>query len=147
MGKVQHLQNCLHDKTFLSSDATSLVGRRDFVQDKNGNPSSPHTYKLIFPNLNKLYSLYILVGFYLVLSRDVCLRFLMLSSQGMWFQSVILVSSDKGLIMHAHFNDSNFSLHFYNFLFHPFMFGKLFFLSFLTQMNLLCLENHSTTVV
>jgi hypothetical protein len=59
---------------FESFGTKSLFGGGKFVYNINGNPNSPQANKLFFPNLYKFENLYILMDFYLVLSRRACPR-------------------------------------------------------------------------
>ena len=59
---------------FGSFGAKSLLGRGKLVSSFYRNPNSLQTSKLIFPKLYKVYNLYILMDFYLVLLRRVCTR-------------------------------------------------------------------------
>jgi hypothetical protein len=59
---------------FGSFGAKSLSGGGKLVYNIYGNPNSPQTNKLFFLNLYKVYNLYILMDFYLVLWRRVCPR-------------------------------------------------------------------------
>jgi hypothetical protein len=54
--------------------AKSLSGGRKLVCNIYGNPNFLSTDKLFFLNLYKVYNLYILMDFYLVLLRRVCPR-------------------------------------------------------------------------
>jgi hypothetical protein len=54
--------------------AKSLSCGEKFVCNIHENPNSPQADKPFFPNLYKLHYLYVLMYFYLVPSRRVCLR-------------------------------------------------------------------------
>jgi hypothetical protein len=58
----------------VSFDAKILSGGRKLVRDIYGNPNPPQANKFFFPNLYKLHNSYILMDFYLILSREVCPR-------------------------------------------------------------------------
>jgi hypothetical protein len=61
--------------TLLKSFGTkSLSGGGILICNIYRNPNSPQTDKLLFPNLYKVYNLYILMDFYLILLRRVCTR-------------------------------------------------------------------------
>jgi hypothetical protein len=68
------LQNVYMVALFGSFGAKSLSGGEKLVHNIYGNPNSPRANKLFFLNLYKVYNLYILIDFYLVLSREVCPR-------------------------------------------------------------------------
>jgi hypothetical protein len=57
---------------FESFGTKSLFGEGKLVNNIYGNPNFPRADKLFFLNLYKIYNLYILKDFYLVLSRRVC---------------------------------------------------------------------------
>jgi hypothetical protein len=65
------LQNIYMAIILVSFGAKSLFGGGKFVYNIYGNPNCPQVDKLFFPNLYKLHSLYILIGFYLVFLREV----------------------------------------------------------------------------
>jgi hypothetical protein len=52
---------------FGSFGAKSLFGGRKLVRNIYGNPKVPQVDKLFFLNIYKVYNLYILMNFYLVL--------------------------------------------------------------------------------
>jgi hypothetical protein len=74
MVKDNGLHNAYMVALFVRFGAKSLSNVEKFVQDKNGNPNYLLVDKLFLPNLYKLHNLYILMDFYLVLSRRVCPR-------------------------------------------------------------------------
>lgn len=51
-----NFQNVYVVALFASFDAKSLYNGRKFIEDKNGNPNSPQTNKLFFPNSYKLHN-------------------------------------------------------------------------------------------
>jgi hypothetical protein len=63
---------CLHDNTFCDFWHQKLSNGKKFVQDRNGNPNSIE--QTPFSKLIQTHNLYILMAFYLVLSRGVCPR-------------------------------------------------------------------------
>jgi hypothetical protein len=65
------LQNVYMAALFGSFGAKSLSNRGKLVHNIYGNPNSPRADKLFFLNLYKVYNLYILMDFYLVLLREV----------------------------------------------------------------------------
>jgi hypothetical protein len=72
--EANNLQNTYMVILFGSFGAKNLFDGGKFVRNINGNPNSPHVDKLFFPNLYKAHILYILMDFYLILSRRVCPR-------------------------------------------------------------------------
>jgi hypothetical protein len=58
---------------FVSFGSKNLFGRRKFVYNINRNPNSPREDNCFFSNLYKLYNLHILMDFYFILARKVCL--------------------------------------------------------------------------
>jgi hypothetical protein len=61
------LQNVYILALLMNFGIKSLADGGKFVQDKNGDLNSPQANKpFFFPNLHKLYYLYILMNFYLV---------------------------------------------------------------------------------
>jgi hypothetical protein len=72
--KDNALQNVYMAALFVSFGGKCLSDGRIFVQDIYGKPNSPWANKILFPNLYKLYNLYILMDFYLIVLREVCTR-------------------------------------------------------------------------
>jgi hypothetical protein len=66
------LQNVYMVALFGSFGAKSLFSGGKLVHNIYGNPNSHRADKLFFLNLYKVFNLYILMNFYLVLSREVC---------------------------------------------------------------------------
>jgi hypothetical protein len=69
--KENSLQNAYMAAFFVSFSAKSLFNGGTFICNIYGNPNFPQANKLFFLNLYKLHNLYILMDFYLVLSREV----------------------------------------------------------------------------
>jgi hypothetical protein len=69
--EANNLQNSYMVVCFVSFGTKSLFDRRKFVHNINGNPNSPQVNTLFFPNLYKVHNMYILMDFYLVLSKGV----------------------------------------------------------------------------
>jgi hypothetical protein len=72
--KKNALQNTYMAILFRSFGIKSLSDGGKLVRNIYGNPNSPRANKPFFPNLYKVYNLYILMDFYLVLSMEVCPR-------------------------------------------------------------------------
>jgi hypothetical protein len=68
------LQNIYMVVLFGSFGAKSLSGGKKLVRNIYGNPNSHRVDKFFFLKLYKVLNLYILMDFYLVLSREVCPR-------------------------------------------------------------------------
>jgi hypothetical protein len=66
-----NLQNAYMAILFENFGVETLSDGGKFVRNIYGNPNFPRVDKLFFPNLYKIYNLYILMDFHLILSRRV----------------------------------------------------------------------------